>query len=161
MPTGRSSAASDVPFAVCWGSLASSTSPGLELPDHPLPATPVPHTSTPPPQGVSPEPQGIFHFQNLDRRISSVGHPDVHARRAIRAARRPLPAADRLVVRPAPPRPPVPPPPPGHRLPLPPPPRPRPGRPPPPRPGPRGRPPARRRPVGGPPRPGRGRARAA
>src|SRR3989440_9001614 len=28
-PTGRSSAASDVPFAVCWGSLATSTSPGM------------------------------------------------------------------------------------------------------------------------------------
>src|SRR5205807_9264116 len=28
-PTGSSSAASDVPLAVCWGSLATSTSPGM------------------------------------------------------------------------------------------------------------------------------------
>src|SRR2546422_1004870 len=50
MPTGRSSAASDVPFAVCWGSLASSTSPGTTRIAPPTPNKPA---TTPPTKPIS------------------------------------------------------------------------------------------------------------
>src|SRR5205823_2020586 len=118
-PTGSSSAASDVPLAVCWGSLATSTSPGMitiapPTPNRPdttpatRPITPTSsHVTAAPSQAIRPKPQRILHLEYLDGRIAGVRHPDMHAGWAVGAVARSLPSTDHFVVGP-PTRPPSP-----------------------------------------------------
>src|SRR3989454_2008045 len=63
VPTGRSSAASDVPFAVCWGSLATSTSPGTTRIAPPTPNKPA---TTPPTKPISATSTHVIVLSSLE-----------------------------------------------------------------------------------------------
>src|SRR5207302_5588439 len=77
-----------------------------------VPSRPLPRPPAPPPQRVRADANRNLHFDHLDRRVASVGHPDVDARWSRpRGPGSPPPAAG-FGVRPSHPPLPTPPPPP-------------------------------------------------
>src|SRR2546428_12729241 len=114
MPTGRSGAATDVPFAGCWGSLASSTSPETTRIAPPTPNKPA---TTPPAKPISATSTHVIVLSSLDEVRSPAtaargldaehvaGREEHRIRRPLRRPPAPRPPRPRAPPAPPPPSP--------------------------------------------------------